>query len=155
MSVSRGCSSFRNQSGLTLLELIVSIVVLGFAMAAIAAIFPLFQAADDIDDADRFARKAQGCAELIIACDQEDGENGFNTGVSSCGSGSIDDGDYEAIDNNNLGDFFDCGIDSDFVDDYCGETQVACAIYDEDTYFEISSEDGYQPIYFGIYSELD
>nr|WP_274522585.1 prepilin-type N-terminal cleavage/methylation domain-containing protein [Halorhodospira halochloris] len=157
MTVSRGPSSFRNQSGLTLLELIVSIVVLGFAMAAFAAIFTLFQVVGNIEDADRFARKAQGCAELIIACDREDGEDGFDTSVSNCGSGSK--GDYRAIDDNDLGGFFACSVATDFfVDEYCGNSvikEIACATHNSNTYFEIRSDEGYQSIFFGIDPELN
>ena len=142
------------QSGLTLLEIIITIVIVGFAMAAIAAIFPLFQAAHDIEDADRFARKASGCAELIIACYQMDGEDAFNTANSGCGSGSPNG--YEEI---VVSDFVCHGaLDPESVDDYCGNDtieNVACAVKNGNTYFEISNDNGHQPIYFGISAELE
>ena len=55
------------QRGLTLIEMIVTIVVLGIAMAALASFYPLLAQLPDAEEAERAARNAESCAELIIA----------------------------------------------------------------------------------------
>gem|GEM_PF-4400907 len=47
--------------------MIVTIVVLGIAMAALASFYPLLAQLPDAEKAERAARNAESCAELIIA----------------------------------------------------------------------------------------
>ncbi|WP_338018548.1 type II secretion system protein [Halorhodospira sp. M38] len=59
------------QRGLTLIEMIVTIVVLGIAMAALASFYPLLAQLPDAEEAERAARNAESCAELIIAASRD------------------------------------------------------------------------------------
>ncbi|ABM61112.1 type II secretion system protein [Halorhodospira halophila] len=63
------------QRGLTLIEMIVTIVVLGIAMAALASFYPFFATLPDAERVEKAARNAESCAELIIAASRTDDED--------------------------------------------------------------------------------
>ncbi|MCG5528639.1 MULTISPECIES: prepilin-type N-terminal cleavage/methylation domain-containing protein [Halorhodospira] len=159
MNVRKIKSGPKKQSGLTLLETIVAILVLGFAMAGLAAVVPLFQSLDDVDDIDRFARKAQGCAEVILACHRAVGEDAFDgsnvEGLDECGGLDDDDEDITVDDLLDTGTGNDCDIDVD-LDAYCGNNDLGIEVYcnvvgDDYTEFMITSDvDGASPVYFGL-----
>ncbi|MCG5533388.1 type II secretion system GspH family protein [Halorhodospira sp. 9621] len=153
MNVRKIKSGPKKQSGLTLLETIVAILVLGFAMAGLAAVVPLFQSLDDVDDIDRFARKAQGCAEIVLGCHRATGGAAINSSeCNDLSGGPVDPGDF--VDKSS------CDIESEIdLDTYCvdGGNDLGIDVYCNvvgGNYAEvkISSEevDGASPIYFGV-----
>jgi len=137
------------QQGLTLLETIIAIIVLGFAMAGLASVYPLFQSLDDIEGADRFAREAQGCGELLLAANQLGGEDAFDFDLKQppC-RGDLN----QPIDN--MTDFLRPGLGG-HVDDYCGakakKVQVMCRHEGDYTVFKVAREGtDVPPVYIGL-----
>ncbi len=69
--------------------MIVTIVVLGIAMAALASFYPLLAQLPDAEKAERAARNAESCAELIIAAsrhyDEHEGRLLFQPSVIQVG----------------------------------------------------------------------
>ncbi|MCG5538673.1 prepilin-type N-terminal cleavage/methylation domain-containing protein [Halorhodospira sp. 9622] len=149
------------QSGLTLLELIVAILVLSFAMAGLSAVYPLFQSLDDVEEVDRFALKAQGCAEIILACYRVSGADALGTCTGNLNQTVNDiDGFLDSCD---IDDGTETGDELDIYR-YCGgsvdandRSNVACKGEDEYTVFKIGSDaESFElgPIYFGVPSDL-
>lgn len=63
----------RRVRGLTLIELVVALVIIGVAMAGLAGTFALLTGVAGTEDAEEYAREARGCGEALLAVHQGPG----------------------------------------------------------------------------------
>ncbi|WP_345941476.1 type II secretion system protein [Halorhodospira halophila] len=135
------------QRGLTLIEMIVTIVVLGIAMAALASFYPLLAQLPDAEEAERAARNAESCAELIIAAfrDGKFDPDLLNDGyeISKEDKQTLDEGDID-VTRDLWGAFCGGGIVVFVYDDTDEAVRIVKIDYEE------SAVSGLSPLYIGF-----